>query len=76
MEHARIEIDPEVLLGKPVVRGTRVPVEVIVRKLSDGATEEQLIDAYPRLTRDDIRACLAFAADTLAHEVVLRTRAG
>lgn len=76
MEHPRIELDPEVLLGKPVVRGTRIPVELVVRKLGEGATEDQLIDAHPRLTRDDIRACLGFAADTLAHEVVLRTRAG
>ena len=52
----RIEINPEVLLGKPVIRGTRIPVELIIRKLSEGATEAELLDAYPRLTRADIEA--------------------
>jgi uncharacterized protein (DUF433 family) len=59
----RIEINPEVLLGKPVIRGTRIPVELIVRKLSEGATEADLLDAYPRLTVDDIQAALKYAAD-------------
>ena len=54
----RIEINPEVMLGKPVIRGTRVPVELILRKLSEGATEADLLDAYPRLTRIDIQAAL------------------
>lgn len=66
----RIEIDPEVLLGKPVIRGTRVPVELILRKLSEGASEEDLLDGYPRLSRADIRAALAYAAESLAHETV------
>jgi uncharacterized protein (DUF433 family) len=47
----RIEIDREVMLGKPVIRGTRIPVELILRKLSEGASEADLLDAYPRLTR-------------------------
>ena len=67
----RIEINPAVMLGKPVIRGTRIPVEIIVRKLAEGATEADLLDAYPRLTRQDIRAALAFAADSLAHETIL-----
>jgi len=67
----RIEINPAVMLGKPVIRGTRVPVELILRKLSEGATETDLLDAYPRLTRDDIQAALAHAADVVAHEVVV-----
>ena len=67
----RIEINPAVMLGKPVIRGTRVPVELILRKLSEGATETDLLDAYPRLTRDDIQAALAYAADVVAHEVVV-----
>jgi uncharacterized protein (DUF433 family) len=67
----RIEINPEVMLGKPVIRGTRIPVELILRKLSEGATEADLLDAYPRLTPADIRAALAYAADTIAHETVL-----
>jgi uncharacterized protein (DUF433 family) len=67
----RIEINPAVMLGKPVIRGTRIPVELIIRKLSEGATEADLLDAYPRLTRADIQAALAYAADSLAHETIL-----
>lgn len=59
----RIEINPEIMLGKPVIRGTRIPVEIILRKLAEGATEADLLDAYPRLTRQDIQAALAYAAD-------------
>lgn len=67
----RIEINPNVMLGKPVVRGTRIPVELILRKLSEGATEEELLDAYPRLSKADIQAVLAYAADVIAHETIL-----
>ena len=67
----RIEINPDVMFGKPVVRGTRIPVELVLRKLSEGATETDLLEAYPRLTREDIQASLAFAADSLAHETIL-----
>jgi uncharacterized protein (DUF433 family) len=65
---ARIEVDPRVMLGKPVIRGTRIPVELVLRKLSEGATEPDLLNAYPRLTREDIQAALAYAADMVAHE--------
>lgn len=64
----RIEVNPKVMLGKPVIRGTRIPVELILRKLSEGATEADLLDAYPRLTSEDIHAALAYAADAVAHE--------
>jgi len=67
----RIEINPDVMLGKPVIRGTRIPVELLLRKLSEGATEADLLDAYPRLTREDIQAALAYAADTVAHETIV-----
>ena len=67
----RIEINPSVMLGKPVIRGTRIPVELLLRKLSEGATEADLQDAYPRLTRDDVHAALAYAAASLAHETIL-----
>ena len=60
----RIEINPDVLQGKPVIRGTRIPVELLLRKLSEGASEADLLDAHPRLTREDIRAALAYC---LAH---------
>jgi len=64
----RIVVDPKVMLGKPVIRGTRIPVELIVRKLGEGASEADLLDGYPALTNEDIKAALAYAADTLAHE--------
>jgi uncharacterized protein (DUF433 family) len=66
----RIEIDPKVMMGKPVIRGTRITVELILRKLSEGATEADLLDAYPRLTRADVQAAIRYAADTLAHEEI------
>lgn len=67
----RIEINPKVMLGKPVIRGTRIPVELILRKLSEGATQADLLEAYPRLTKSDIQAALAYAADTLARELII-----
>jgi len=67
----RVEINPGVMLGKPVIRGTRIPVELIIRKLGEGATEDDLLDAYPRLTRGDIQAALLYAADALSHETIL-----
>jgi uncharacterized protein (DUF433 family) len=66
----RIEINPSVMQGKPVVRNTRIPVELLLRKLAEGATVEELLDAYPRITEGDIQACLAYAADTIAHESI------
>ena len=56
----RIEIDPNVMMGKPVIRGTRIPVELIVRKLSEGATEAELLDAYPCLIVEDIQHVLHY----------------
>jgi uncharacterized protein (DUF433 family) len=58
----RFEIDPRVMLGKPVIRGTRITVELILRKLGEGATETDLLDAYPHLSVDDIRAVAAHGA--------------
>ncbi len=68
MSGAGIEINPAVMLGKPVIRGTRIPVELILRKLAEGATTDDLLDAYPRLVEADIRACLAYRANSVAHE--------
>jgi len=67
----RIEIDSRVMMGKPVIKGTRIKVELILRKLAEGATEEVLLDAYPRLTSADIRAAIEYAADTIAHEQII-----
>jgi uncharacterized protein (DUF433 family) len=64
----RIEMNPKVMLGKPVIRGTRVTVEIILRKLGEGATHQDLLEAYPNLTERDIHAAITYAAETLAHE--------
>ena len=74
--HDRIELNPKVMLGKPVIRGARIPVELIVRKLSEGADERTVLDAYPRLTAADIHAALRYAADSLAHGEVVFSAAG
>jgi uncharacterized protein (DUF433 family) len=71
----RIEVNPKVMLGKPVVRGTRITVELILRKISEGATAADLQDAYPGLTAEDIKAAVGYAADTLAHEETILTAA-
>jgi uncharacterized protein (DUF433 family) len=67
----RIEVNPGVMLGKPVIKGTRIPVELVLRKLSEGATESDLMDAYPRLTKIDIQAALAYASSALSHETII-----
>jgi uncharacterized protein (DUF433 family) len=72
----RIEINPKIMLGKPVIRGTRITVELILRKLSDAAKEEEILDAYPNLKPEDIRTALAYAADTPAHEETIFCQAG
>jgi uncharacterized protein (DUF433 family) len=63
----RIETNPEVLAGKPVIRGTRLAVEFILELLAAGETENDLLSNYPRLTHEDLLACLAYASH-LAHE--------
>jgi uncharacterized protein (DUF433 family) len=65
--HDRIEINPKVMLGKPVIRGTRITVELILRKLGEGARHDDLREAYPHLSEHDIQAAITYAADTLAH---------
>ena len=62
--------DPAVMMGKPVVKGTRITVELILEKLGAGETIEQLLEAHPRLTREGIQAALSFAAETLRSDVV------
>jgi uncharacterized protein (DUF433 family) len=54
----RIEISPKVMMGRPMICGTRLTVELILRKLSEGASEVDLMEAYPRLTREDIQAAI------------------
>jgi uncharacterized protein (DUF433 family) len=71
MQHARIELNPDIMNGKPVIRGTRVPVELILRKLGAGIPAEVILADHPRLTLDDIHAAQAFAADYLADEEIV-----
>ena len=68
--HDRIGIDPKVLAGKPVLKGTRLAVEFVVEMLAQGWTEGDLLKNYPGLTRDDILACLAYASEILKSERV------
>jgi uncharacterized protein (DUF433 family) len=70
MVHERIAIDPKVMLGKPVIRGTRIPVELIVRMVGQGIRDEEILREYPRLTADDIRAAVSYAAEVVAGEDV------
>jgi uncharacterized protein (DUF433 family) len=71
MQHERIEINPEIMYGKPVIRGTRVPVEMVLRKLRAGMAPEEILVDHPRLTNDDIRAAHAFAADNITDEDIV-----
>lgn len=66
----RIGIDPKIMLGKPVIKGTRLTVEIIVEKIAYGETIEDIKRDYPFLTEDDVRAALLYAAKRLAHEEV------
>jgi len=66
----RIVLDPSVLVGKPVIKGTRIAVELVIDLLGKGWTQEQILDSYPNLTADDIRACLAYASEVLHAERV------
>jgi len=66
----RVSVSPRVMVGKPVIRGTRIPVELIVRMLAQGISETDILREYPRLQPDDIRAALVYAAQVLSHEDV------
>lgn len=66
-----IESKPDVMLGKPVIRGTRITVELIIQKLSEGASHQQLLEAYPALTANDILAALAYASEVISNETII-----
>ena len=67
----RIEVDREIMMGKPCVRGTRIPVYVLLQKMAAGETEADLLQAYPQLTKPDLTAVLEYAARAAAEEIVL-----
>lgn len=67
----RVVIDPDIHHGDPCIRGTRVPVSIIVGSIADGMSAEDVRSAYPQLTVEDVRAALAYAAETLRRDVIL-----
>ena len=67
----RISADPNVMLGKPCIKGTRITVEFIVRKLSEGMPMDEFTVAYPHISHDDILAALAYSADVISNEVLI-----
>ena len=73
MPHERITISPAIMLGKPVIKGTRITVELILRRLGGGLSVENTLSEYPQLSPDDIQAAHAFAADCMANAKVLRS---
>ncbi len=68
----RIVVDPKILVGKPVIRGTRIAVEFLIELLAEGWTREQVLKNYPQLTPDDIQAALHYATEALKEEQVFR----
>jgi uncharacterized protein (DUF433 family) len=74
-EQQRITLDPDVLAGKPIIRGTRLSVEFIIGLMADGWGEADILANYPGITHDDIIACLAYARDTVSSEKVFPSAA-
>jgi uncharacterized protein (DUF433 family) len=74
-ENARISLAPDILAGKPVIRGTRLSVEFVIGLMADGWTEADILANYPKITHDDIIACLVYARDTLSVERVFPSAA-
>ncbi len=66
-----IESNADVMLGKPIIKGTRITVALVLKKLSEGATVQQLLDSYPGLTTGAINAALAYASDVISNETVI-----
>jgi len=67
----KIVISPGIMLGKPVIKGTRITVELILRKLSDGMTIDQMLSSYSHLSKEDVYAALTYASDLIANEEVI-----
>jgi len=67
----RIIVDPRIMVGKPIIKGTRIPVDAIIRRLAEGLSIDEILEEYPMLTREDIKAALRYAADVLSGEEVI-----
>ncbi len=68
--HPNIEVNPKVMMGKPVIKGTRITVELILESLAAGESQDNLLSSWPRLTKEAIQDALAFAADSLKGEKI------
>lgn len=69
----RVQSSHNILLGKPVIKGTRIPVEIILKKMSEGASIDDLLEAYVNITKEDILACLEYSAEVVASEELIET---
>ena len=67
----RITVNPDIMLGKPIIKGTRITVALILRKLSEGMNENELLEAYPGLKKEDILAALSYSADVISREELI-----
>ena len=67
----RVVVDPDIHHGEPCIKGTRIPVTIVIGSLADGMTPKEIFDAYPQLTDEDIRAALGYAADALRQNILL-----
>ena len=71
MYKGRITVDPEIMLGKPIIAGTRITVEAILTKLSDGYSSEEVVECFPTITREDVLAALSYSADVVGREEMI-----
>ena len=67
----RITVNPDIMLGKPIIKGTRITIELILRKLAEGMKEKELLEAYPGLKQEDILAALSYSADVISKEELI-----
>ena len=67
----RIVVDPKVMVGKPVIKGTRIPVDAIIRRLAEGLSVKEILEEYPNLKEEDIKAALEYAAKVVSGEEVI-----
>ena len=67
----KIESNPDIMLGKPVIKGTRITVELILKRLSEGASMDEILEGYSNITKDDILACLSYSADVIWEEELI-----
>jgi len=73
MDHPLIERDPKIMLGKPVIKGTRITVELLMRKLGDGFTIQDILEMYPQLSLAQLQAAFTYSADKIANEIILES---